>query len=152
MHLTPFHLMSMLSTLLSPASSLRYSAEKESDAMNTITIFPENPRAPTAQFRAVAGEKQSVGATAGEALDALTAQLGEPQVTTLVVVQPLQADALFTAEQQQRLAELMTRWRAARDAGTPFPLEEQTELDALVAAELHAALQRSAALARQLLP
>jgi hypothetical protein len=120
--------------------------------MNTITIFPENPKAAVTQFRAVAGEKQSVGATAGEALDALTAQLGEPQATTLVVVQPQQADALFTAEQQQRLAELMTRWRAARDSGTPFPPEEQAELDSLVEVELRAALQRSADLARQLLP
>jgi hypothetical protein len=120
--------------------------------MNTITIFPENPHAPAPRFRAVAGEKQSVGATAGEALDALTAQFGEPQATTLVVVQPMQADALFTAEQQHRLAELMARWRAARDAGTLFPPEDQAELDALVAAELRAALQRSEALAQQLPP
>jgi hypothetical protein len=47
--------------------------------MNTITIFPENPKAPGTQLRAVAGEKQSVGATAGAALDALTAQLGDPR-------------------------------------------------------------------------
>jgi hypothetical protein len=100
----------------------------------------------------VAGEKQSVGATAGQALDALTAQLGEPQTTTLVVVQSLQPDSFFTAEQQQRLAELMPRWRAARDSGIPFPPDEQAELDALVEAELRAAAERSAALARQLLP
>jgi hypothetical protein len=120
--------------------------------MNTITIFPEDPQAQTSRFRAVAGEKQSVGATAGEALDALTAQLGEPRSTTLVVVQPMQADALFTAEQQQRLAELMARWRAAREAGTALPPLEQAELDALVEAELRAAVQRTAALAQQLLP
>jgi hypothetical protein len=117
--------------------------------MTTITIFPENSRTQTPRFRAVAGEKQSVGATAGAALDALTAQLGEPQATTVVVVQPMQADALFTAEQQQRLAELMARWRAARDAGTQFPPEEKAELDALVEMELRAAVQRSAALLRQ---
>jgi hypothetical protein len=120
--------------------------------MNTITIFPEDPGAQMPRFRAVAGEKQSVGATAGQALDALTTQLGDPQATTLVVVHSMQADALFTAAQQQRVAKLMTRWRSARDAGTPFPPEEQTELDALVEAELRAAIQRSAALARQLLP
>jgi hypothetical protein len=120
--------------------------------MTTITIFPENPQAQPPRFRAVAGEKQSIGATAGEALDALTAQLGDPQATTLVVVQPMQPDALFTAEQQHRLAELIARWRAARDAGSSLPAEEQAELDALVEAELRAATQRSAALARQLLP
>jgi hypothetical protein len=120
--------------------------------VDTITIFPENATSPARRFRAVAGEKQSVGATAGEALDALTAQLGEPQATTLVVVQPMQADALFTAEQQRRLAELVARWRAAREAGIPFPPEEQAELNALVESELRAATQRSAALARHLSP
>lgn len=120
--------------------------------MNTITILPENPSAKPPRFRAVAGEIQAAGTTAGEALDALTAQIGGAQTTTLVVVQPMQADALFTAEQQHRLAELIACWRAARDAGTPFPPEEQAELDGLVETELRAAIQRSAALAKQLLP
>lgn len=117
--------------------------------MTTITIFPKNPQAQTPRFRAVAGEKQSVGATAGEALDALTAQIGGPSATTLVVVQPMRPDALFTAEQQRRLGELMVRWR---DAGAPLASEEQAELDALVEAELRGAIQRSADLARQLTP
>ena len=92
---------------------------------------------------------QSVGATAGQALDALTAKLGGPAETTLVVVQPMRPDALFTAAQQQRLAALMARWRTARDAGTPLPLEEQAELNGLVEAELRAAVDRSATLTRQ---
>jgi hypothetical protein len=46
----------------------------------------------------------------------------------------------------------MTRWRAARDSSTSFPPEEQAELDSLIEAELRAALQRSADLAKQLLP
>jgi hypothetical protein len=120
--------------------------------MTTITIVPENSAPAMPRFRAVAGEKQSVGGTAGEALDALTAQLGTLQTTTLVVVQPMLPDAFFTAEQQQRLPELMNRWRAARDAGAPLPPEEQAERDALVEAELRAATQRTAALARQMLP
>lgn len=118
--------------------------------MTTITIFPENPQTQPPRFRAVAGEKESVGATVGEALDALTAQIGGPDATTLVVMQPMRPDMLFTAEQQRRLAELMARWRAARDAAALFSPDEQTELDALVEAELHAAVQRSADLARQL--
>jgi hypothetical protein len=121
--------------------------------MTTITIVPEHALAAPPRFRAVAGEKQSVGATAGEALDALTAQLGEPpSSTTLVVVQSMKADAFFTAEQQRRMAELLARWRAARDAGTRLPAEEQAELDALVEAELRAAVQRTEAMARRLLP
>jgi hypothetical protein len=62
----------------------------------------------------------------------------------------MQPDKLFSAEQQQRLAELMTNWRIARDAGTSLPPEEQAELDALVEVELRAACQRSATLASQL--
>jgi hypothetical protein len=120
--------------------------------MTTITIVPENAPESPARFRAIAGDVQSVGTTAGQALDALTGQLGGPEQTTLVVVQPMQPDAWFTAEQRQRLEELMARWRQARDAGVPFPAEEQAELDRLVEAELRAATERSAALARQLPP
>jgi hypothetical protein len=58
--------------------------------MTTIAIVPDNPRSSPTTFRAVAGDIQSVGATVGQALDALTAQLGEPQETTLVIVQPAQ--------------------------------------------------------------
>jgi hypothetical protein len=118
--------------------------------MTTITIVPDNPQGSPPAFRAVAGEVQSVGATVGQALDALRAQLDGPEQTTLIVVQPVQPDELFTAAQQQRLAELMARWRAARDAGTSLPPQEQAELDALVEAELRAATERSAALLRQL--
>jgi hypothetical protein len=118
--------------------------------MTTIAIVPENPQELPRRFRAVAGEAQSVGATIGEALDALQAQLGGAEQTTLVVVQPMRPDDLFTAAQQQRLTDLLARWRAARDAGAPLPPEEQAELDALVDAERRAACERSAALVRQL--
>ncbi len=118
--------------------------------MTTIAIVPDNPQGSPASFRAIAGEAQSSGATVGQALDALRAQLSGPEQTTLVVVQPMHADELFTAEQQQRLTELMNRWRAARDAGDSLPPHEQAELDALVEAELRAATERSAALLRQL--
>ncbi len=74
-----------------------------------------------------------------------------PQKTTLVAVRPMLPDAFFSVEQQQRLAKLMNRWRTARDTGIALPPEEQAELDALVEAELRAATQRTAALARHLL-
>jgi hypothetical protein len=118
--------------------------------MTTIAILPDNPQESPRRFRAVAGDAQSVGATVGEALDALQAQLGGPDQTTLVVVQPMRSDDLFTAAQQQRMADLLARWRAARDAGTPLPPEDQAELEALVDAERRAACERSAALVRQL--
>ncbi|HWG41618.1 MAG TPA: hypothetical protein VN688_02450 [Gemmataceae bacterium] len=49
------------------------------------------------------------------------------------------------------MTELLARWRAARDAGTPLPSQEQAELDALVEAELRAATKRSAVLVHQML-
>jgi hypothetical protein len=114
--------------------------------MTTISILPEATDASSKNYRAVAGELQSVGNTVGQALDALRAKLDEPESTTLVVVQALRPDPFFTAQQQQRLQELMTRWRAARDSGSTLPSEEQAELDALVEAEVRAAKKRAAAL------
>ncbi len=113
----------------------------------TIVILPESPWSESTNYLAIAGRVQSVGKTAGQALDAVTAQLDEGERGTLVVVQNLHPDAFFTAEQRQRLEDLMTRWRAARDAQLPFPNEEQKELEALVQAEVKAAAARAAALA-----
>jgi hypothetical protein len=120
--------------------------------MTTVAILPESRGASGTTYRAVAGKFQSVGKTAGEALDALTSQLSEGETGTLVVVQHMRPDHFFTAQQQQRLEELMGRWRTARDNQTVLPPEEQAELDALVAAELQAATQRAAALVRELTP
>jgi hypothetical protein len=119
--------------------------------MTTIAILPETVGPTGTTYRAVAAQAQSVGKTPGEALDALTAQLDEAEAGTLVVVvQQQRPDRFFTAQQQQRLAELMGRWRAARDAGGPWSAADQAELDALVAAELQATATRAAALVRQL--
>lgn len=120
--------------------------------MTTIAIVPESPGVPATGYHAVAGKVRSVGRTAGEALDALTAQLEEADKGTLVVVQHRQPDEFFTAPQQQRLQELMARWRAARDSQGAFPPAEQAELDALVEAEIRAAAARAAALVRELAP
>ena len=112
--------------------------------MTAIAILPD--AATPASYRAISGQLQGVGKTAGEALDALVAQLGISEAGTLLVVQPYQADAFFTAEQQQRLQELMDRWRAARDSGNRLAPDERTELDALVQAELRAATAQTDAL------
>jgi hypothetical protein len=120
--------------------------------MPTITVVPDAPDASTPRYRAVAGDQQSVGATVGEALDALTAQIGGPDETTLVVIQPAWADEYFSADQRARLGTLMSRWRSARDAGGTLPADEQAELDALIRAEVEAAGRRAAAVLRQLTP
>jgi hypothetical protein len=98
----------------------------------------------------VAGDKHSQGRTAGEALDALTAQLPQDESGTLVIVQSLRPDRFFNASQQQRLAELMGGWRVAQDRGEALSAEEQRELEALVDAELRSTMDRAAAIAEEL--
>ena len=96
--------------------------------------------------RASAGGRQATARTSGAALDAVTAQLPADEPGTLVIVQNHRPDQFFTAQQQQRLAELMARWRAARNAGTSLPPSEQAELDALVDVEVRASGERAAAI------
>jgi len=61
----------------------------------------------------------------------------------LKIVQRYQADYYFSEAQQQRMADLMARWRAARDAGGRLSAEEQAELESLVIAESRASGQRA---------
>jgi hypothetical protein len=53
--------------------------------MTRITILPEEDASEETTYRAVAGRKESVGRTAGEALDALTSQLVYEESGTLVI-------------------------------------------------------------------
>ena len=114
--------------------------------MTTIAIIPQPADAAQNGYRAIAGNVQSEGGTVGEALDALTSKLGESEGTTLVIVQRGRPDPYFSLAQQQRLEELMARWRLARDGNASFSHDEQTELDRLVEAELRAAKERAAAM------
>jgi hypothetical protein len=118
--------------------------------MTKIAILPEPTELGDIIYRAMAGRQHSVGKTAGAALDALTATLSRADAATLVIVQHQRPDPFFTAAQQARLNELMNRWRCARDEGTTLPTTEQTELDDLVAAEVRAAGERTAALLKEL--
>ncbi|GAB4180660.1 MAG: hypothetical protein Fur006_15100 [Coleofasciculaceae cyanobacterium] len=118
--------------------------------MNTVAILPVSDANGERIYRAVAGDKQSTGKTAGEALDALTAQLEGDEFSTLLIIQSFSPDWFFSAKQQQRLSNLMNLWRTARDEGQSLPPEQQAELDSLVEAELKAATARTAALVQQL--
>ncbi len=110
--------------------------------MTTITILPEEKK-----FRAVAGKKQSVGRTAGEALDALTAQLGDDESGTLLVIQNQRPDKFFGSEEQNRLSELMSKME-----DQTLSAEEATELEKLVEAELNGARRRAEELVGGLKP
>ena len=97
--------------------------------MTTVAILPISDDSGRKLYRAITGDKHSVGETAGQALDALIAHLSETEF-----------------KQQKRLSELMSLWRSARDQGQALSPEQQTELDTLVEAELKAATARTAAL------
>ena len=118
--------------------------------MTRVAILPELGEGGTIRYRAIAGEQQCVGKTAGEALDAISAQLPTDKTGTLVVVQNHRADEFFTREKCVRLEQLMARWRAARDAGVTLPAAEQAELDSLVQEEIVAAGRRAAVLHHEL--
>ncbi len=68
--------------------------------MTTVSILPVSTDAGVLAFQAVAGDRRSTGKSAGEALDALAAQLPPDHGSLLVVVQQLRSDEFFTREQQ----------------------------------------------------
>lgn len=117
--------------------------------MTTVAILPISDASGEKSYRAIAGDKHSVGKTAGQALDALTAQLGETEFSALLVIQSFRPDPFFSTEQQERLSELMKLWRLARDQGQALPSVQQIELDGLVEAELRAATARTTVLMQQ---
>jgi hypothetical protein len=54
-----------------------------------------------------------------------------------------QADKFFSAQHQERLTELMSAWRVARDCGETLLPEQQSELDNLIETELAATVERA---------
>lgn len=113
--------------------------------MTAIEIVREdNQTSSETRYRAIthAGNVQSVGKTAGEALDALTAQLTAEEGGTLVIVQQMNPDRFFTTAQIHRLQELTERLQTAS-----LTVEEQAEYHTLIATELMASAHRTAALA-----
>jgi hypothetical protein len=103
-------------------------------------------------YRAAIGDRQSTGKTAGEALDALTVQMGDREINGFLLLPSYEPDRFFTAQQQQRLTELMSLRRTARDSGEMLPAEKQSELDDLIEAELYATAERAKAILDQIQP
>ena len=110
--------------------------------MTSIIIRTAEPTAADQpRFRAIAGNRQSIGRTMGEALDALTASWGDDIQEAAVLIQRFQPDAYFSAAQYNRMQELLAR-------RTALTAEERTELEALIDAELDATVARSEPLVR----
>ncbi|HEX9959967.1 MAG TPA: hypothetical protein VGB00_03490 [Pyrinomonadaceae bacterium] len=110
--------------------------------MTKITILPEDKN-----YRAIAGQKESIGRTAGEALDGLTAQLSQDESGTLIVIQNQRSDKFFNSWQQMRLTELMEKRK-----NQSLSVIEEKELENLVETELNGARQRSEELLSELKP
>jgi hypothetical protein len=67
--------------------------------MTTVAILPISDVNGEKSYRAIAGNKYSVGKTAGQALDALAAQLGELEFSALLVIQSFLPDTFFSDKQ-----------------------------------------------------
>jgi len=111
--------------------------------MTTVAIVPVPKESGGKTYQAVSGQCVASGETAGQALDAFTKQFPDVGADALLIVQRFRADHFFSEAQQQRMADLMTRWRAARDAGGNWTAEEQAELESLVEAESQASGKRA---------
>jgi hypothetical protein len=118
--------------------------------MQTISIATIATTNGERLYRAALGDRQSTGKTAGAALDALTVEMGSEEINGFLLLQNHQPDRFFTAEQQQRLTELMSIWRTARDRGDALPAVQQAELDDLIEAELDATAERAKAILAQI--
>jgi len=105
--------------------------------MTSIAIRTDQKETGERQFRAIAGDRQSLGRTMGEALDALTAEWGDNIQETVVLIQRFQPDQYFTQAQHDRMQALLSR----RSTLTP---EERIELEALIDAEVDATVARTA--------
>ena len=115
--------------------------------MTTVSILSVTNDEGSQVYQAIAGSLSCSGKTPGEALDAITAELGDSESNTLVVLQNGRPDGYFSEPQRRRMNLLMQKWRSSRDIGTEFNQIEQAELDTLVQAELQATGQRAKAMA-----
>lgn len=114
--------------------------------LNTIAILTNPNEDEGTVFTAVRGNDNAVGRTPGEALDALTAKSKIKFSTTQVVFQDFKPDSFFPEVKRNRLSELMSHWREARDKNKVLAPEEVEELERLVDEELVAATKRAKAL------
>ena len=114
--------------------------------MTRVAVYHESTDPGAMPFRAVSGKNQAMGRTAGEALDALAAQLPREDADTLVVVRNMGPDRFFGTAERGRLEELMASRREAVAGKSVMTAREEAELEGLVDAEIRAATERAKAL------
>jgi hypothetical protein len=87
-----------------------------------------------------------MGRTAGEALNALAAQLPQEDAETLVIIRNMTPDRFFSAVQRRRLEEYIALRREAIAANSLLTAQQEAELEQLIDAEVRAAPDRATAL------
>ena len=112
--------------------------------MKAVVVLPNSQN--SGNYRAISGKKTSFGKTIGEALDSLTEQISD-EPNPVIYIQDFQPDEFFTAEQQNRLSELMQK---LRDNNSNISAEEQSELEKLIDEELEGSGKRVAKIAEKL--
>jgi hypothetical protein len=85
--------------------------------MTKVAILPVTTDQGNRSYHAIAGAKQSSGATAGAALDALTAQLSADETSTLIIVQSLRPDQLESLIEAELQAATQRAAALADDVG-----------------------------------
>ena len=100
--------------------------------MTKIELVEERTGGEEKCFRAVAAHHQAMGRTAGEAIDALTAQIPPEEADTLIIVRGLRGDRFSKhpgTPKSGRLEEPPSRfvprgqdqWEGDRDTGPSLP-------------------------------
>lgn len=119
--------------------------------LQTIEIYQESNKLRDKQYRAVRGQQQAEGETAGQALDSLEKMLSSTgeAVNSLVILQRFQPDTLFPETEQHRLQELMIHFHEAINQDTELSTEDRTELEQLVDTEWIAAIARTSSILAQ---
>ena len=74
--------------------------------MTALSMQIESQTSNMPRYRAIAGNRQLTGRIAGEALDALNAQLGPTESGSLLIVQQLQSDLYFAEWQRATMTYL----------------------------------------------
>lgn len=87
-----------------------------------------------------------LGKSAGEALNALLADLAPDETVNKIILRRLGPDEYFGEAQIRRLQTLTERLRVAREGGPRLSAEEQAELEQLVEQEEEAVARRSEAI------
>jgi len=114
--------------------------------MAVIAVTPETNETGEIVYRAVEGDRYSIGRTPGQALDALGSEVTGADNGTFLVSRLGTPDRFFTYTQQERLADLMSRWKSPQQGEAGLTPDEFAELEDLVQAELQATIDRTAAM------